>query len=234
MAARESPSRDKAVAALEARLGHEFKDRALLERALTHASTQSQGRSGVRHNERLEFLGDRVLGLTIARALYDRSPDGDPAYLTKQINHLVSREVCAEVARAIGAPQAIDVQKDAGLRKNDTALADTCEALIAAVYLEAGFEQAEQVVLGLWREPLSRPVDFVATNPKTALQVWALGAGKPLPHYRVVERVGPDHAPTFTVEAVVEGYAPSVARGGSRQEAEKAAAQALLEREGAA
>src|SRR6185312_4688476 len=99
-------SRAAAVAALEARLGYVFADRALLEQALTHASTQSQGRSDVRHNERLEFLGDRVLGLTIARVLYETFPDGDTALLTKHLNSLVSREVCAEVARAIGIDKA--------------------------------------------------------------------------------------------------------------------------------
>jgi ribonuclease-3 len=227
-------SRAAAIDALERRLGFAFKDRALLEQALTHASTQSQGRSGVRHNERLEFLGDRVLGLTIARALFDRDSEGDPAFLTKQFNYLVSREVCAEVAIELGVPQAFDVQKDAGLRKNATALADTCEAIIAAIFLEAGFDAAAEVVVGLWRDALSKPIDLVAINPKTALQVWAQASGHPLPTYAVVERVGSAHAPVFTVEAHVEGYAPMRAQGKSRQEAEKAAAQALLQREGAA
>src|SRR5262249_25950636 len=108
--------RAAAIAALEARLGYVFTDRALLDQALTHASTQSQGRSDVRHNERLEFLGDRVLGLTIAQALYEAYPDGDPALLSKHLNYLVSREVCAEVARDIGIDQAFAVQKEAGLR----------------------------------------------------------------------------------------------------------------------
>jgi ribonuclease-3 len=232
MAARDS--RAAAIAVLEARLGYVFVDRALLEQALTHASTQSQGRSNVRHNERLEFLGDRVLGLTIARALYERSPEGDPDALTKQIHHLVSREVCAEVARAVGIPQAVTVQKEAGLRRNDTALADTCEAVIAAVFVEAGFDRAAEVVLRMWEGPLSRPVDTVAANPKLALQVWAQARALPLPRYEVLAREGPDHAPMFTVQAVVEGHEPSRATGRSRQEAEKAAAQALLKREGAA
>jgi ribonuclease-3 len=229
-----APSRAAAVAALEARLGYVFTDRALLKQALTHASTQSQGRSNVRHNERLEFLGDRVLGLTIAQSLYQSYPDGDPALLTKQLNYLVSREVCAEVARAIGIDKAVAVQKEAGLRRNDTALSDTCEAVIAAVYVEAGFERAREAVLVLWSELLQRPIDFTAANPKTALQEWAQGAGKPLPRYDVIAREGPDHAPRFTVEALVEGFEPARASGRSRQEAEKAAAQALLKREGAA
>jgi ribonuclease-3 len=227
-------SRAAATAALEARLGYTFADRALLDQALTHASTQSQGRSNVRHNERLEFLGDRVLGLTIARVLYETFPDGDPAFLTKHLNYLVSREVCAEVARAIGIDQAFAVQKEAGLRKNDTALSDTCEAVIAAIYVEAGFERARQAVLALWSDALERPFDSAAVNSKNVLQEWAQASGKPLPVYRVVKRVGPPHAPVFTVEAVVEGYEPERASGRSRQEAEKAAAQALLRREGAA
>jgi ribonuclease III len=226
-------SRAAAVAALEARLGYVFADRALLEQALTHASTQSQGRSDVRHNERLEFLGDRVLGLTIAEVLYESLPDGDPALLTRRLNYLVSREVCAEVARAAGVDQAFAVQKEAGLRKNDTALSDTCEAVIAAVYVEAGFARAREVVLGLWSGALARPFDATAVNPKTALQEWAQAAGRPLPVYHVVARVGPPHAPVFTVDAVVEGHEPARATGRSRQEAEKAAAQALLKREGA-
>jgi ribonuclease-3 len=225
-------SRAAAIAALEARLGHEFADRALLERALTHASTQSQGRSGVSHNERLEFLGDRVLGLAIAKALFDGAPDADPALLSQRFHALVSRDACAVVARQIGVAEAFDVQKQAGLRRNDTALADTCEALIAAVFLDGGFEAATRVVLGLWSEHLARPVDLVASNPKTALQMWAQAAGKPLPAYEVIERVGPAHAPLFTVQVCVHGFAPAAAQGRSRQEAEKIAAQRLLQREG--
>jgi ribonuclease-3 len=226
-------TRVAAIAALEARLDYVFADRGLLERALTHASTQSQGRSDVLHNERLEFLGDRVLGLTLARSLYQRAGEGDPAILTKQFNYLVSREVCAEVARAIGIPAAVAVQKEAGLRRNDTALADTCEAVLAAVFLDAGFEAAAKVVLHLWDDALSKPIDLVATNPKTALQEWAHAEGLPLPVYAVIDRVGPPHAPVFTVEVTVEGHAPAQAKGRSRQDAEKAAAQALLNSQGA-
>jgi ribonuclease-3 len=225
-------SRAAVLAALERRLGHAFADRALLERALTHASKLGLGRSGVRHNEGLEFLGDRVLGLSIAEALYARNPEADPDALNKRFAFLVSRDGCAEVARAIGLDEAIDVPKFQGLRRNDTALADACEALLAAVFLDAGFETARKVVLGLWAEMLERPIDFTAANPKTALQEWAQGQGRPLPRYEVVAREGPDHAPRFTVQAAVEGYEPVTAAGRSRQEAEKAAAQALLKREG--
>jgi ribonuclease-3 len=227
-------SRAAAIAALERRLGHVFADRALLERALTHASKLGLGRAGVRHNEGLEFLGDRVLGLAVAEALFRGDPEADPEGLNKRFAWLVSRHACAEVAKAIGLAEAIDVPKFQGLRRNDTALADACEALLAAVFLDAGFDTGRQVVLGLWRELLERPIDFTAANPKTALQEWAQAAGRPLPRYEVVAREGPDHAPRFTVEAVVEGHEPVRAVGRSRQEAEKAAAKALLEREGAA
>jgi ribonuclease-3 len=225
-------SRAGVIAALERRLGHTFADRILLERALTHASKLGLGRSGVHHNEGLEFLGDRVLALSIAEALYLRSPDADPDALNKRFALLVSRDGCAEVARTIGLDEAIDVPRFQGLRRNDTALADACEALLAAVFLDAGFETARKVALSLWAELIDRPIDFTAANPKTALQEWAQGQGKPLPRYEVTAREGPDHAPRFTVEVVVEGYEPERAVGRSRQDAEKAAAQQLLRREG--
>jgi ribonuclease-3 len=227
-------SRAAAIAALEQRLGFTFDDRDLLTQSLTHAAKLGLGKGRVRHNERLEFLGDRVLGLAMARALYLAEPDADPELLTKRFSYLVSRETCAQIARTIGLPQAMDVPKAQGLRQNETAIADACEALIAAVFLDKGFERAAEVVLDLWSEAMRRPMDFNAANPKTALQIWAQSTGKPLPRYEVVERSGPPHAPVFTVQAMVEGYPPMTAVGGSRRDAEKAAAIALLQREGAA
>jgi ribonuclease-3 len=224
-------SRAAAIAALERRLGLSFQDPKLLERALTHASKLGQGRSGVLHNERLEFLGDRVLGLAIADELSRREPDAGPEILARRFAHLVSRTACAEVARAMGLAEAIDVPKAQGLRHNDTALADACEAVIAAVHLDQGFERARAVVVDLWAELLDRPVDLNAANPKTTLQEWALSLKRPLPTYRILSREGPDHAPTFCVEALVEGFEPATGQGRSRQDAEKLAAQALLQRE---
>ena len=229
-----SSSRAAPIAALEGRLGHVFEDRILLDRALTHASKLGLGRAGVSHNEGLEFLGDRVLGLSIAAALHGRDPEADPDALNKRFAWLVSRDACAEIAKTIGLAEAIDVPKFQGLRYNDTALADAVEALLAGVFLDGGFERARSVVLALWAEMLDRQIDFTAVNPKTALQEWAQGAGKPLPRYDVIGREGPDHAPRFTVQALVEGFEPMKATGRSRQEAEKAAAQALLKREGVA
>jgi ribonuclease-3 len=227
-------SRAGVIAALERRLGHVFADRILLERALTHASKLGLGRADVRHNEGLEFVGDRVLGLSIAEALYTRDPEADPDALNRRFAWLVSREACAEVAKEIGLDRALDVPKFQGLRRNETALADAIEALLAAVFLEAGFDKARDVALAMWAELLERPFDFTAANPKTVLQEWAQGQGKALPRYDVTGREGPDHAPRFTVEVVVDGYEPERAAGRSRQEAEKAAAQQLLRREGVA
>jgi ribonuclease-3 len=224
-------SRAAAIAALERRLGFSFTDRALLERALTHASKLGLGRAGVLHNERLEFLGDRVLGLVIAEALFQRDADSGPEILARRFAHLVSREVCAGVAEAIGVADAMDVPKAQGLRRNETVLADACEALLGAAYLDQGFDAAKALVLALWRGALDQPLDLDAANPKTTLQEWALARKKPLPQYSIVSREGPDHAPVFRIEVMVEGLAPAAGEGRSRQAAEKRAAQALLQRE---
>ena len=224
-------SRAAAIAALESRLGLSFQDRALFDRALTHASKLGQGRKGVLHNERLEFLGDRVLGLVIAEELSRRDLEAGPEILAKRYAHLVSRKVCAEIAIEVGLAEAMDVPKAQGLRRNDTVLADACEALLAAVYLDQGFERAKAVVLALWGEALDQPLDLEAANPKTTLQEWALSLKKPLPAYAIVSREGPPHAPVFQIEVTVEGFAPAVGQGKSRQAAEKLAAQALLARE---
>jgi ribonuclease-3 len=224
-------ARAAAIAALERRLGVDFQDRSLLDRALTHASKLGQGRSGVLHNERLEFLGDRVLGLVIAEELARRDPEAGPEILARRYAHLVSRAVCAQIATAVGLPTAMDVPKAQGLRSNDTVLADGCEALLAAVYLDQGFERAKAVVLELWRAALDEPLDLDAANPKTTLQEWALSLKKPLPTYSLVSRQGPDHAPLFRIEVSVDGFEPAAGEGRSRQAAEKLAAQALLQRE---
>ncbi|HUO21486.1 MAG TPA: ribonuclease III [Caulobacteraceae bacterium] len=224
-------SRAAAIAALERRLGFAFKDRALLERALTHASKLGLGRGGVLHNERLEFLGDRVLGLVVAEALFQRDVDAGPEILAKRYAHLVSREVCAAVAEAIGLADAMDVPRAQGLRRNETVLADGCEALLGAAYLDQGFEAAKAVALDLWATALEQPLDLEAANPKTTLQEWALARRKPLPKYSIVSREGPDHAPVFRIEVTVDGLAPATGEGRSRQAAEKRAAEAFLQRE---
>jgi ribonuclease-3 len=229
-------SRAAAIAALERRLSHAFADRELLERALTHSSVGDGARRG-RDNERLEFLGDRVLGLLAAERLAELYPKSAEGELAPRLNALVSRRTCAEVARGVGMGEALRLspaETKAGGRDKESILAGACEALMAALYEEGGLDAARRVFLDLWSGPIADLDAPRVGDPKTALQEWAQGAGRPLPAYAVVGRRGPDHAPTFTVEAVVQGYAPARAEGRSRQEAEKAAALALLEREGAA
>lgn len=216
---------------LEERLGHEFADRGLLERALTHASATG-GQAKASSNERLEFLGDRVLGLIIAQALTDREADATVGDLSKRLHVLVSGETCAQVARSIGLGAALRLQgpaPGAGGRDNSTILADACEAVIAALYLEVGLERTAAVVLSLWEPFLAEAPDLGLINPKSALQEWAAASGLPPPAYRVLSRTGPDHRPEFTVEVAVGRLEPVSAQGGSVRIAEKAAALALLQ-----
>ena len=226
-------TRAVAVQDLEHRLGHRFANRELLERALTHASV-GDGASKIADNEVLEFLGDRVLGLIVAEALVQRHPEATEGELAPRLNGLVSRETCARIARAIDVGPALRMSGSAtkiGAREKGSVLAGACEALMAAVYLDGGLEAARNVFLPLWREAFADYGADRRRDAKTALQEWAQGQGKPLPAYHVVSRSGPDHAPTFIVEVVVEGYLPAQAQGNARQDAEKAAARLLLERE---
>lgn len=221
--------RASAVAGLERRLGHSFADRALLERALTHSSV---GR-GAPDNERLEFLGDRVLALLMSEALLEQETGADAGQLSKRLHVLVNRETCAEVARGLGVGPALRLpggETRRGARDQTRFLADACEALIGALYLDAGLDAARAVVLAAWAPHLAAPHDERAANPKSRLQEWAAAGGRGAPAYRLVSRAGPDHAPEFTVEVEVAGAPPERATAGSRQAAEKAAALALLRR----
>jgi ribonuclease-3 len=226
-------ARVEAVERLETRIGYVFKDRALLERALTHASV-GDGAKKTEDNEVLEFVGDRVLGLVVAEALAERHPKAKEGELAPLLNGLVSRETCARIGREIDLGPALRMSASAtkiGVRERGSVLAGACEALIAALYKDGGLPAAQDVILRLWAEafetgPQSR------RDSKTQLQEWAQGGGRPLPAYEVVGRTGPDHAPTFTVQVSVKGVEPVTAEGRSRQEAEKAAARAMLDREG--
>ena len=225
--------RGVAIDALQARLGHRFSDRDLLERALTHASA-SQGARKAPDNERLEFLGDRVLGLIIAHHLMLHDGEATAGTLTKRMAGLVSGRACARAARSIGLGEALRLQggeTKRGARDNETILADACEALIAALYLEVGLERTSEVVLAFWRPLLDEQVDPAEANPKSALQEWAAANGAPQPAYRVVTRSGPDHQPSFTVEVGVGDALSAVGEGGSLQSAQKAAALKLLIRQ---
>lgn len=222
--------RAAAIAELERRLGHRFADRPLLERALTHASAHSGGRKSP-DNERLEFLGDRVLGLVMAHALLLRNGEATAGVLSKRQAGLVSRAACARVAREIGLGEALRLpggETRRGARDNETILADACEALLAALYLEAGLDKAAEVVLTLWARLLEAEVDPLTDNPKSALQEWAAAHGRSEPVYRTLSRTGPDHLPQFVVEVSIGEGASAQGAGGSLQAAQKAAAMSLL------
>ena len=227
-------SRHAAAAGLEQRIGHQFADRDLFERALTHASV-GDGARKVRHNERLEFLGDRVLGLLTAEALTSRFPDEREGPLSNRYHSIVDRTACARAARRANLQDclrhnAINPRKVSP--QSDTALADAAEALLAAIYIDGGLEAARTMFQALWAEEIdaSRPVN---ANPKVTLQEWLLSKGRSAPTYEIVERTGPDHAPVFVVEARGD-FATVRGRGRSRQDAEKDAAQAALAQEGIA
>ncbi|WP_334161211.1 ribonuclease III [Phenylobacterium sp.] len=228
-------SREAAVAELERRIGYVFHDRDLLERALTHASVGDGART-VRHNERLEFLGDRVLNLCAAERLMALDPDAREGEMSRLLASLVNYHACARAAKRAGLPEALRMSASAtkvGARKSDAVLGDACEALIAALYVDGGLECARAFFLKFWQEEFARLDEPRSKDPKTQLQEWAQGQGLPLPAYEIISREGPDHAPSFTVSVEVEGYPPEQAQGRSRQDAEKAAAQQmLLRREG--
>lgn len=228
-------SREAAVAELERRIGYVFHDRDLLERALTHASV-GDGAKTVRHNERLEFLGDRVLNLCAAERLMALDPDAREGEMSRLLASLVNYHACARAAKRAGLPEAMRMSASAtkvGARQSDAVLGDACEALIAALYVDGGLECARAFFLKFWQEEFARLDEPRSKDPKTQLQEWAQGQGLPLPNYEIISREGPDHAPSFTVSVEVEGYPPEQAQGRSRQDAEKAAAQQmLLRREG--
>jgi ribonuclease-3 len=228
-------ARAEAVAELQRRVGHHFADAELLERALTHSSV-GDGAREVRHNERLEFLGDRVLNLCAAERLMALYPDVREGEMSRLLASLVNYHACARIARKAGLQDALRLSASAtkvGARQSDAVLGDACEALIAALYVDGGLEAARAFFLKFWQDEFDRLDEPEVKDPKTQLQEWAQGRGLPLPNYAIVSRDGPDHAPCFTVEVAVEGFPPERAQGRSRQDAEKAAAQTmLLKREG--
>ena len=225
--------RKAAVAGLEESLGHVFADRELLERALTHSSA-GEGARNIRHNERLEFLGDRVLNLLAAERLMELYPDEREGELTKRMHALISGETCARVAGRIGLGEALRLsggESRRGGRANATILGDACEALLAALYRDAGLEATREVFAHIWAEEFDTADASAGANPKSELQEWAAQHKLPQPAYEVVSRTGPPHAPTFEVELRVGELEPARGRGGSRQQAEKAAAETMLKRE---
>jgi ribonuclease-3 len=220
------------IASLARILGHDFADPALLAEALTHPSaTRLEGRRRVNY-ERLEFLGDRVLGLAVADLLLRRFPDEDEGKLARRLSALVRQEALVQVAAALDLGVHIRAAKGEGQdaqRAQATALADGCEAVIGALFLDGGWPVARHFVERHWA-PLMAAEHGPPKDAKTALQEWAQGRGLGLPHYEVVASVGPDHDPSFSVRVRVDGApdAAAMATAGSKRAAEQAAAETLL------
>jgi len=220
------------VSALEGRIRYAFRDRELLERALTHGS-YGDGRRLAGDNERLEFLGDRVLGLVAAERLLE-DYDDDEGALARRFNAIVRKEACARAAERAGLGEALLMSRAAEAdrgRQNASILGDACEAVLAALYLDGGLDAARAFFNRFWADELPG-LAAGARDPKTRLQEWALARYAVNPTYRLIERAGPDHRPVFAVEACVGDLAPARGEGGSKQNAERSAAKALLAREG--
>ncbi len=216
---------------LEQDLGHRFRRPELLTQALTHPSVaQTPGERAATY-ERLEFLGDRVLGLVIARLLFETFPDEPEGDLAPRFTNLVRREGLARVAADIGLGEHVILsrgEEETGGKQNPGILADVLEAVLAALYLDGGLETADRFIRRHWNELMTEDA-VPPKDSKTRLQEWAQGRGLPLPEYRETGRQGPPHAPLFTVQVSLPGQHPASATGPSKRAAEQKAAAALLE-----
>jgi len=215
---------------LESRLDYNFKDPNLLIRAMTHSS-YGDGQRKTPDNERLEFLGDRVLGLLTADALYDYSKESEGT-LARRLNALVRKETCARVARQISLGDALlisSAEDRQGGREKTSILGDACEALIAAIYLDGGYADAKKFYDTMWLPILAEVVQKSAKDPKTELQERAMATNQALPMYEILERSGPDHRPLFVIEVSVDGIGSAKGTGKSKRDAERFAATHLLE-----
>jgi ribonuclease-3 len=207
------------------RLGEEPSNLQLFERALTHSSMRGES------YERLEFLGDRVLGLVIASALYQRYPNEPEGQMSRRYNALVARETCAEIGRELGLPRLIRVGKQARedrASESDNVIGDVVEALIGALYVDSGIDAAQRFILAAWG-PFLDGQARAPEHPKSALQELAAARGLRAPEYELVSRTGAQHAPHFTIRVSVPRLGEAEAEGSSKQEAETAAAAALLD-----
>jgi ribonuclease-3 len=224
-----------ALASIEGRIGHKFAKRALLATAFTHVSALNPAK---RHRadsyQRMEFLGDHVLGLVVSDMLYQAFPRADEGELSKRLADLVRKETCADVARSLGLAEDIKLgavgNPSAVARLRESVLGDICEAVIGAIYVDGGYPAASAFVQKHWTERMHkhrRPM----RDAKTALQEWAQSKGLPTPVYREVERTGPHHDPQFRVAVSLPGLDPAEGLGGSKRAAEKSAALAMLARE---
>ncbi len=227
------PRRRRRGTVLEERIGYRFKDGALLECALTHISALKGSRNRAGSYQRLEFLGDHVLGLVISDVLFRAFPKADEGELSRRLADLVRKETCAEIAITIELGAAIKLgssEANAGGRKRPAILADVCEALIGAVYLDGGYPAAEGLVERLWQVRMQAKAQPLRDS-KTVLQEWAQARGLPTPVYREVARTGPDHSPVFCVAVQLPNFAAAEGSGRSKRGAEQAAATAMLARE---
>ena len=215
---------------ISARIGYRFKDERLLARALTHAST-------MKHKgdyQRLEYLGDRVLGLVIAEHLFRSNPEQSEGELSAALSALVRGEACALVGDSFGLSELVFLgssEKAKGMNLNRTVLGDVMEALVAAIYLDGGLEAARDFVLRMWAPQLAHPARLTK-DAKTFLQEWALGRALPIPAYRIVSREGPEHEPVFVVAVDIKGKEPAEGTAKSKRAAEQEAADVFLKREG--
>ncbi|NND48668.1 MAG: ribonuclease III [Rhizobiales bacterium] len=212
-------------------IGHQFADQSLLTTALTHASAGDSSRVAI--YQRLEFLGDRVLGLIIADLLYHRYREADEGELALRFNDLVRQETLAEIARKIDLGRHLVLgpgEAQGGGRNKDAILADVCEALLAALYIDGGMAAARAFIERIWGPHIDAQ-SAAPRDPKTILQEWSQGHGHGLPEYVEVARRGPAHAPVFTIEVRLSDLEPARAEGTSKREAERIAAQILIERE---
>ncbi len=218
-------SADKRKAWLTAHFGDGLNDTEMFERAFTHGST------GKADYQRLEFLGDRVLGLVIANALYANFPDEPEGRLSHRLNGLVSGEVCAEVARKLNVGELIALGKQArddGAQDSDNVLGDIMESLLGALFIDQGLEPAQAFILEHWR-PLMEAARTAPKHPKSALQEWCAAKNHKTPEYTITKKEGPPHNMRFEITVTVKGFDPVTAEGASKQSGETAAAKAFLE-----
>ncbi len=225
--------RTKGHGKLEARLGHKFADPELLDRALTHSSAIAPARRVASYYQRLEFLGDRVLGLVVADMLYRKMPRATEGDLSRALNALVRKETCAAIARGLELGHELnlgDSEARTGGADKDAILGDVIEAVIGAVYIDAGLGPAYEIVERLFGAHMGETGNTRA-DAKTSLQEWAQGRGLEPPAYVETGRTGPDHAPEFTISVRLQGFAEVTATGPSKKLAEHKAAEAFLLRE---
>jgi ribonuclease-3 len=225
--------RDTGLKHLFERIGYAFNNFSLVELALTHASARPSLKQN-EDNERLEFLGDRVLGLAVAELLTASFPEASEGELARRFNQLVRAETCAEIAQRWELGKLIVMsggEAESGGRSKKTILANACEAVLGAIFLDSGYAEARDVVHRFWAPELGG-LALAVPDAKSILQEWAQGKHLPLPRYIEVSREGPDHKPRFTAEVQIDGVAPERGHGANKRAAEQAAALAMLLREG--